>query len=290
MTTIDEKIKLLGLPDLCNIHDDVMVRNYDFDFDKLLYEKLHTRFCKITLNVSKYSSNYACRAELGRYPLCYKMWNLSIQYWLRLENGTNNIILNNAYNCVKQENHDWIQSIQYLLSLNGLGNIWLQPPSCNNSIIKSYGRLLSKHAEEQYIQKWDKKCLLSKTAHLLSNLHKTYTCANYLLTMTDSKLREHFTKFRIGMSKLNYYIGLRLDTSTVCDMCDLGEDGTVEHFLLYCNKYSNIRQSFIENLKKVNVYLNHMDDNSKLYFILNIENQALLICNYVSQLLKERNL
>ena len=70
MTTIDEKIKLLGLPDLCNIHDDVMVRNYDFDFDKLLYEKLHTRFCKFTLNVSKYSSNYACRAELGRYPLC----------------------------------------------------------------------------------------------------------------------------------------------------------------------------------------------------------------------------
>ena len=82
----------------------------------------------------------------------------------------------------------------------------------------------------------------------------------------------------------------RLDTSTVCDMCDLGEDENVEHFLLYCNKYSNIRQSFIENLKKVNVYLNHMDDNSKLYFILNIENQALLICNYVSQLLKERNL
>ena len=108
--------------------------------------------------------------------------------------------------------------------------------------------------------------------------------------MTDCKLREHFTKFRIGNSKLNYYIGLRLDTSTVCDMCDLVEDETVEHFLLYCNKYSNIRQSFIENLKKVNVYLNHMDYNSKLYFILNIENQALLICNYVSQLLKERNL
>ena len=26
-----------------------------------------------------------------------------IQYWLRLKNGTNNIILNNAYNFVKQE-------------------------------------------------------------------------------------------------------------------------------------------------------------------------------------------
>ena len=28
---------------------------------------------------------------------------ISVQYWLRLENRTNNIILNNAYNCVKQK-------------------------------------------------------------------------------------------------------------------------------------------------------------------------------------------
>ena len=67
MKSINDKMKLLGLPDLCNILDDVMVRNSDFDFDKLLYEKLHKRFCKFTLNVSKYRSNYACRAELGRY-------------------------------------------------------------------------------------------------------------------------------------------------------------------------------------------------------------------------------
>ena len=87
------------------------------------------------------------------------MWNLSIQYWLRLEN---NIILNSAYNCVKQEKHDWSQSIQYLQSLNGLGNIWLQPPSCNNSIIKSCGRIFLKRAEEQYIQKWDKNASYPK--------------------------------------------------------------------------------------------------------------------------------
>ena len=69
--------------------------------------------------------------------------------------------------------------------------------------------------------------------------------------MTDCKLREHFTKFLIGMSKLNYYrpIGLRLNTSTRCDMCDLGENETVEHFLLNCNKY----KSFNENLRKVNI-------------------------------------
>ena len=65
-------------------------------------------------------------------------------------------------------------------------------------------------------------------------------------------------------------------------MCDLGENETVERFLLNCKKYNDIRQSFIENLRKVNTYLNHN--------ILNSENQASLICNYVSKLLKERKL
>ena len=38
-----------------------------------------------------FSSNHACRAELGRFPICFKMWKLCLQYWLRLENGTDNI-------------------------------------------------------------------------------------------------------------------------------------------------------------------------------------------------------
>ena len=65
------------------------------------------------------------------------------------------------------------------------------------------------------------------------------------------------------MSKLNYYIGLRLNTLTICDISDLGDNETVEHFLLYCNKYNNIRLSFIENLRKVNKYLNYMDDKNR---------------------------
>ena len=59
------------------------------------------------------------------------------------------------------------------------------------------------------------------------------------------------------MSKLNYYIGLRLNTSTVCDISD---------FRRQRNWRTLIRP------------------------ILNSKNQDSLICNYVSKLLKERNL
>ena len=43
---------------------------------------------------------------------------------ISLEYGTDNIMLNQLYQCNKEENHYWYQSIKYLLCINGLGNIW----------------------------------------------------------------------------------------------------------------------------------------------------------------------
>ena len=109
--------------------------------------------------MSKFSSNHACRAEHGRFPICFKMWKLCLQYWLRLENGTDNIILNQVYQCNKEENHYWYQSIKYLLCINGLGNIWYCPPIGHTYSIKPNGNILRKRLEEQYIQDSDTKCL-----------------------------------------------------------------------------------------------------------------------------------
>ena len=147
----DEKIKLIGMNDLSNIHYNASLRNYDTETDKQPYKKLHTKFCKNALGVSKCSSNHACRAELGRFPICFKLWKLCLQYWLRLENETGNIILNQAYQCNKEENHYWYQSIKYLLCIYGLGNIWHCPPLCNTYSIKQNGNILRKRLEEIYI-------------------------------------------------------------------------------------------------------------------------------------------
>ena len=51
-------------------------------------EKLHQYFCKRSLNISKYASNTAVSAEMGRFPITHKAWSQSIKYWVRLESGT----------------------------------------------------------------------------------------------------------------------------------------------------------------------------------------------------------
>ena len=291
MENSDEKIKLIGMNDLSNIHRNASLRNYDTETDKQPYEKLHTKFCKYALGVSKFSSNHACRAELGRFPICFKMWKLCLQYWLRLENGTDNIILNQAYQCNKEENHYWYQSIKYLLCINGLGNIWYCPPIGNTYSIKRNGNILRKRLEEQYIQHSDTKCLSSDIYNTLSFLHDSYRCSQYLSDVKNVIIRANITKLRIGDIKLNYYTGLRLHKSKTCEMCNNNAEETVEHFILNCTKYEEARSILIQKLSQLHINFPVMNTVEKMKFILNIDNSAIsVICNYLTDILKSRNI
>ena len=83
-------------------------------------KNIFEEICKRVLNITKFASVTAVTGELGRYPIAFNAWSNSIKYWLRLSHGTKNVILNNAYRTAMYENHDWVQSIQYLLCKNWL--------------------------------------------------------------------------------------------------------------------------------------------------------------------------
>ena len=42
---------------------------------------------------------------LGRYPIQHRIILLTIMYWLRLEHGIKKLLLNLAYQTMKNENH-----------------------------------------------------------------------------------------------------------------------------------------------------------------------------------------
>ena len=47
-------------------------------------EKIHAKFCKLLIGANKYSSNLACKSEVGRYPLAISATLLSIKYWMHI--------------------------------------------------------------------------------------------------------------------------------------------------------------------------------------------------------------
>ena len=57
-------------------------------------------------------------------------------YWLRLEQGTKNPLLNIAYLTMKKENHQWRRDIKYFLWKIGYGNIWLSPEKLSKDRLK----------------------------------------------------------------------------------------------------------------------------------------------------------
>ena len=49
-------------------------------------EGRHNYYCKITLNVTKYSSTKSVYTELGRGPIMNQAWGMAIKYWILLAN------------------------------------------------------------------------------------------------------------------------------------------------------------------------------------------------------------
>ncbi len=96
---------------------------------KIDIERVQTNYCKFALGLSKYASSEACAGELGRLPLRNRVHSLAVRYWLRVEQGTPNTLLNATFDCAKLEFYPWMQDIRHLLYSNGLGYVWQDPAS-----------------------------------------------------------------------------------------------------------------------------------------------------------------
>ena len=115
-----------------------------YDWISLVYPTIQSYIfviqrCTTQLNCRGKMDDSSCSSRhtvLGRYPIQIRRTVLAVLYWLRLEKGTENTLLNKAFNTIKQENHPWLQNIQYSLWQVGLGNIWFNPKTCKKNSLK----------------------------------------------------------------------------------------------------------------------------------------------------------
>ena len=176
--------------------------NFDTEPNYLMkdsIEKVHTAYMKKTLNVTKFASNMCMYSELRRFPILHNAWSLAIKYWLRLCTGTGNILLNNAYRLAMEENHMWVQSIQYLLSSNGLGDIWICPENANAQFHKLFRLSLN----DQFIQRWYNFINTSSRFVTLRELSDDFKLPVYINVIKNPSIRLLFTRLRIDINVLS---------------------------------------------------------------------------------------
>ena len=252
-------------------------------------EKVHHDFCKKSLNISKYSSNTAVQAELGRYPISNSAKSFAIKYWLRLHSGTGNALLNEAYNVCHQNEYEWLQGINTFLCENGFGNVWANPTSVNKDNFHKYFR---QRLNDQHVQNWNSKLLMSNRFQTLKILHGEYKVENYIKRIKNPEIREIYTRLRTDMNILSTSKSQGYQQLELCPFCN-DEPESVGHFLLKCDKYREVRSEFVNQISTHDVerHFESLNENEKLRYVLNVEcprEITRICCSFVSRIYLQR--
>ena len=260
------------------------VTNYELNPVDTVYEKVHTMFCKFVLNISKYSSNMATLGELCRYPLYIKAIKQCINYWCRLENGTENILLNEMYVYIKEKKNWWLQGIYNILKYNGFGNKINEVNNhcnINNSFINEFVQRL----KDCHTQSWFSKTQNSdKLKHLPVLYQNQYCRKDYVNIIKNVNVKKNVIKLRTAAyhSKCGT---LNKHENNLCEFCN-NDNESLYHILLKCKEHNNMRNELF-------IHCNIMGetDDFKIKFLLNFEKKNerfhTNIINYLNNIIKK---
>ena len=215
-----------------------------------LLEKVHTKFCKIILKVSKYTHNTQIYGDLGRFPINIEVKKRMVNYWSRLLLGKKSKISWNIYSllymCSIESVYDplWINSIRTTLQNCGMNFVWL---SQNVQTLHSVGKSVQNILQDQYIQRWRSR-LEEDDTFLSYRIYKhVFERESYINTLPDY-LMHSVAEFRAGSRLLavnNSKLYDRPRNERICKYCDSNSLGDEFHFLFECKILHDIRNRII---------------------------------------------
>ncbi len=189
-----------------------------------------------------------------------------------MEHGTENTLLNKAYNTMKQEQLPWLENIRCFLSKIGLNNIWQNPDKRSIFCVK---KCVKERLNDMHLQKYHeylsniencKKCEVTNICN-----SDQYALNEYLVSAKDPLVRSYITKLRIDANSTldckKRSFRYRNVVSDTCDSCNTIDN--VNHKLLHCLKTSRHRQNFESGISQYMQNYNMLCDNGKLNIILN---------------------
>ena len=146
---------------------------------------------------------------------------------------------------MKQENHPWIQNLQYTLLQIGLGDIWQNPKPFEKKQLK---RISTDYQTKGYLYTGIQQLLLYLTENqnnckIINTCQQlTYEPKAYLTRIRSANIRNMFTRFRIDANctfdSCHRSFRYKSVEDSLCKICNVVQ--SVDHVLLHC-KGSNCR-------------------------------------------------
>ena len=255
------------------------------------YEKLHSRFCKQTLGMSKNSSSFMSMSELGRIGLSYNIVQSTYKYWQHLLKSDKDSL------CFKAlcEN--------ILLDKKGLSSYYGRikglfktlkvdkfiEPTCSDSGVSVNSKILSNKFSEFYSSHFYERLQVNEKYKFYKSFKHFYIKESYLNFIHNPELRKCLSKIRCGDNYLpiNYFRYKSLNVSDKCFLCKV-KRGDEMHALLECSNLTELRIDFFHEMNSNFPHLQSLSNLQKVQYLLQcIEiNPTVKFAIYCNKILK----
>lgn len=235
----------------CEVWGAYLNQNFT-SWDKEPTEKVHLRFCKYYLGVNSKASNFACRAELGRFPLKIFIDKLILRYFNHLLELPDNTLAKQAF-LISKSLHDQRKKC-YHSKLHGI----LESYNINdrNKLVTQISKpaltIYVNTMKTEYVKTWNNSVFHSRKLEFYRTFKENYELEHYLELIRDFDQRRNLTKFRISNHKLAIETGrygkIPVD-ERICIFCPSKEIETEEHMVLNCSSYSDLRSQFFQKIR-----------------------------------------
>ena len=244
--------------------------NQDFTkWDKHQIETLHAEFCKNILRVQRKTPNNACRAELGRYPLIIKIQKRAIKFYNHLK-GSDSQTFHNKAITYREMNLEKSPLSKLVLGLCSQTQTHPTEPQDSSTIRPNQ---IMRKQKDNYLTHWKELTKKQSKLECYLALHREYTAAEYLTTVTDPKLRKALTMYRLSEHSLAIEKGRRRQTwlsreDRLCAHCPQNEVETELHFLTSCPMYDHIRETYFPQITQIHKEFENKSNFEKLPYLL----------------------
>lgn len=247
-------------------------------------EKIQLSFFKNLLHLPKNTPGYMIRLETGIRHLKYSVFEMMINYWIKLLQMPNTRLPQKAF-----------KQLMQTIELERPTNWAFQLKELLNSINKGY--LIYVENPEEILR--EKDLLLNEMNQQckLVDIRRANTSSynpNYVLTSsfdTEPYLRSNapfdhirlFAQIRLSKNDNTYLrlkIGsLKMNRESFCSFCNLPEEETLTHILTKCRKFDDLRLQFLQGNDALDINIQSNILLKNIYFfisnVIKMKNQLL---------------
>ena len=261
-------------------------------YKNLPLEKLNLSLCRYILSVNKKTSKLALYGELGRYPMYVDVVLSMLKYVVRLKsNKTGDNLLYHAFEenliMVKGNQNCWLSSIQSIVKKFNLFNFTdAELNEFSISLKRCDLQKLSKSMKNEFETIWFKQLQNSEKLRTYRTFKTIFKFENYIKDICNVTDRYSMSRYRTSNHRLQIELGRYTIPKTpvndrICKNCPSGEIEDEKHILLNCDKYTLLRQMYVEVCFNKNS--SKLDNSSKLIWLMS--NEDANICRNIARFL-----